>query len=331
MNRFGARRRLQQVLLQSSLLGALNGVTRASTAQPLNLSYLADPGCPDQTAFEQTVRAKVASSPGASTEHQAAIFLRLSATEGGFHGELKLQRSVTDSYVRAVVGASCDEVANALAFVLALALSEKDQVPPATGTPLAATPPPPRFSEPHAEPTRPSWRLGGGVQIGVRGGLSPELPVAEALFLVAQRRSSRWPGLELRLGFVHAQSISQLGADAATAFGWWAGRLDVCPIALSPLRRLTFRPCLGAHLGRVSGSGRPTGGQPRETTKTWGDLVFAARVQLALLGPLMAELQGDLIVPLSRYQFAFDNPDTTVYRVPSVAAAGFIGLGVLFP
>jgi len=332
MNWFCARHALRQVLRQGSLLAALTGVTRASPAQPLNLSYVADQGCPDRAAFEQAVRAKSgAPSPAATTDDDSAISLRLSATNSGYLGELKLRRSTAASYERAVVGASCSEVADALAFVLALALSEKDQPSLPTHAPGAASPSSPRLSEPRRELNRPHWRLGAGAQIGVRGGLSPELPVAEALHVVAQRPSVDSFGLELRLSFERAQSVSQLGDDAATQFDWWAGRFDVCPVALHPLNRLALRPCLGAHLGRVSGSGRPTRGTPGEAAQIWADAVAAARVQLALLGKLTLEVQGDLIVPPSRYQFAFDSPDTTIYRVPSLAAAGFVGLVVLFP
>ncbi|MET0795172.1 MAG: hypothetical protein ABW061_26875, partial [Polyangiaceae bacterium] len=252
-------------------------------------------------------------------------------TETGFWGQLKLQRVASHSDEREVTGASCSEVADALAFVLALALSTKDPLPPATSPPLAAAPASRRVSEPRRERDRPNWRWGGGVQIGVHGGVAPVLPVAEALFLVAQRPSAGPFGLALRLSFERAQPTSQLGSDATTQFSWWAGRFDACPMALHVQSRLTFLPCLGAHLGRISGSGRPVRGHPGDAAPIWSDAVGTGRVQLALLGSLLLEAQGDLIVPLSRYRFAFNRPDTDVYRVPSVAGAGFVGLLVLIP
>ena len=106
------------------LLIALICVTRPSRAesQALALEYEADATCPDQDAFAALVLQKLAAN-GVEESNGARpqIAAQIHAASSGFVGQLALRRSDASSYDREVTGASCGEVANALAFVLAMA------------------------------------------------------------------------------------------------------------------------------------------------------------------------------------------------------------------
>jgi hypothetical protein len=85
-------------------------------------------------------------------------------------------------------------------------------------------------------------------------------------------------------------------------------------------------------VGSIAASGQPatSQGSAANTRSVWVDIFASLRSQFRLVGPLSAELEAELVVPLTTYQFAFD-PGTDVYRVPSLAAAGSAGHFLYFP
>ncbi|HEY3255506.1 MAG TPA: hypothetical protein VGJ91_16220, partial [Polyangiaceae bacterium] len=180
--------------LKALLIGALTCVTRLGQAEeaPLQLDYRADSGCPDRSAFAELVvqRVTAAGVEGAiPAPPQGKVSLLADAS--GFVGELELVRGDGSHYQREVRGATCGEVANALAFVLALTLTAKE--PPAPVAPeLPKAAPPraivsPRVPEKPVEKQRAAWSFGVGVQLGARAGLMPEWALIQAAFLEMRR------------------------------------------------------------------------------------------------------------------------------------------------
>src|SRR6185295_5693702 len=125
-----------------------------------------------------------------------------------FWGSLELFWGDGTKYVRDIGGASCDEVAPALAFVLALALDERMLTRPNTAVDVGAGPssaggattnaPPADLREPNAPTPPPAsrdsersdvetsprspWQWGAGLEIGVRGGNAPKSALVESAF-----------------------------------------------------------------------------------------------------------------------------------------------------
>ena len=87
------------------------------------------------------------------------------------------------------------------------------------------------------------------------------------------------------------------------------------------------------HLGRLRAAGQPNGelGSARSSARVWLDAVFLLRLEFAATRWLSVQAQGEGLVPLTRYEFAFDAPDTPIYQSPRAAAGAFIGLGARFP
>jgi hypothetical protein len=266
-----------------------------------------------------------------------------------FQGRLALRRADGSGYERKVSGASCTEVANAVAFVLALALVANEGPPapsPDSGVAPVAQPPAlevPPAAAPAARPPRtkpaPAGRhsalsFAAGVQLGTRTGLAPRWLVLEGAFLELRRTTNQLLGLTLRGAFVNAASVSHSSVSGSTDFGWWAGRLEVCPLRVHLLTALELVPCAGMHLGRLRVSGHPDtepSGSGRTSAQWWADGLGTLRLELAVARWLSLQGQADLLLPLTQYRFAFDAPDTSVYRVPSLAAGGFVGLAARFP
>ncbi|MEO7036846.1 MAG: hypothetical protein ABI548_23045 [Polyangiaceae bacterium] len=132
----------------------LSGSVHAANSPPFALEYAADLSCPDAPAFSELVRAKL--GPTAAPSAASAVprvLVRLHATPSGFSGRLELHRLDASEYSREVSGGTCSEVANAIAFVLALALGAKDTAPEVAAAP---EPPPPPAPTPVPVPPLPS-------------------------------------------------------------------------------------------------------------------------------------------------------------------------------
>jgi hypothetical protein len=317
----------------------------AAESPTLDLDYAGDASCPDLAAFSALTQAKLeaAGSTKVSSNRPRAL-VRLHAEDAGFVGQLELNRPDAGVYSREVRGASCEEVANAVAFVLALALTAQDPPaqpawePPSPPVPLATPAPTPPLRSEHAlkrEPPQRStaWGFGAGAQLGVRTGLGPTWTAVGAAFVEVRRPSTTPFTLTLRGSFADAQTITRIDRSGTTDLHWWAGRLEVCPVQVSLLAPLSLLPCVGGHVGVLTAAGRPRTGQGHQPSKLWVDAVATLRLELRLVSWLSIQAQGEVLRPVTRYQFTFDdpNPVTTVYQVPALAAASLLGIAAQFP
>lgn len=342
----------RRALAAGAVVIALTRLSRADS-QALALDYDADATCPDQATFSALVLEKLAANGvEESNGTRPQIAAHIHAASSGFVGQLALRRSDGSSYDREVTGASCAEVANALAFVLALALGAQDRTTPsvesaapAVAAPPAAPPPVPALvplavtasasAPPPPVTERPSlWRLGASAQFGERAGLgAPTLALVGSALLEAHRIAVSPFGFTFRVGFSSANIATRSDANGSADLSWWAGRLEACPLRLRAFDRLALLPCVAADIGRQQVNGSPRSGPGSRTgtaSKPWLDGLTALRLELSLTRWLSVELQGELIAPFTRYRFAF-NPDTLVYRAPGAATAAFAGLAAHFP
>lgn len=330
-----------------------------------DLDYTADAGCPERAAFVAWVDAQLREAHETTPGSRPRAWVRLQQVGPDVSARLELTREDGSSYARELGGESCDAAAEALAFVLAYALSGGDRgnaavpaPPPAAATPSApgepAAPAAATSSAP-VEPAKPApsapaaavpaaaaeappslpprWRFGFAAQLGARAGLAPVwTPVESGLFDVRRRKSGLAP--VLRVAVQHAEPVQRVDAFGSTEFSWLAARVEGCPLQLPLVETLQAVPCAGVHLGRIRAEGKPKdalSGAGRRVDEPWVDAVLALRLELTLVRLLQLELQADALVPFTPYQFAFDNPDTSVYQVPRLAWAGFAGLGLHFP
>ena len=290
------------------------------------------------------------------------VALTLRAAESGFVGQLEIHRADGSTYDREVSGATCEEVANALAFVLALALGAKDPSPePARAVPevvaqaappaLPPLPPPaaslpaanppstlvatPRLADPVGRRRRSAWSLGVGVRLGLRAGLSPNAMLVESAFLETRRASSTPFELALRLGFANAQRDGQSSAQGTADFSWQAAYAEACFVRLRLLAPLELLPCAGMHAGQLEVTGHPAPGAgvgSHTAPTTWVDALASLRLELPVLRWLSLGLEGQVVVPFTPNSFTFDGPDSTVtvYQIPRLASAAFLGIAARF-
>jgi hypothetical protein len=315
-----------------ALLLAPLAVARSEEA-PRGLAYQADASCMDERAFAMLILERTPSADLTPIDpDRAGVVVVLRATEDTFVGQLRIRRRDGTRFAREVRGASCSEVAPAIAFIVALSLSgqgESAPEPPATAptAPLPVAPPPVA-----TDPTPAGWGFGVGAAIGARSGIAPAWSMSEMVAVEARSMADSIVAPSFRLAALHAGPVTENSGVGTAEFSWLAARAAGCPVRIRLTRGVELLPCLGVDVGSIRASGQPATpqGLAGDTGSLWGDLFTSLRGEFRLFGPISAELEVELVVPLTRYQFAFD-PSTDVYKVPPLAAAGSAGIFAHFP
>jgi hypothetical protein len=351
-----------------ALLAVLAGAddARAQAVRSVRIDYEAAPGCPDEKAFEEQIRART-SKVLVAPDGQATARVRIMSRAGRFEGDVLLadanagaSAKVREAHRR--VEGGCADVAAALALITALALdptastaSDVGQGNPATAggspTPAPAPPPAPPAASAPAPPAAPigearagksdseplsdedarahPWGLSIGAQAGLTTGVTPGLLVSVPAFIDIWRRSARLVAPALRLRFERADSgtVTVGSVGAGADFSWTAGSIDLCPIAWAP-GRMRLWPCARAEGGALVATGTGVS-PPRTGTRAWVSVGLVARARLTVIGSLFLELEGGAFAPIVRDRF-FVEPNSTVQQAPVVAAAGAAGIGVTF-
>jgi hypothetical protein len=310
---------------------ALPAVTRAGDSSSIGFSYDAEGDCPDAATFVELVRAK---APGARLETNASpradVVVVLRAANAEATGKLTVRRPDGSQYVRQVQGSSCGEVAPALAFVLALALSGEDEPRPSARpreVPSAA------LSSETVPPAPPVWRWSLSGELGMRTGLAPSWSPIERLAFDLGRVMPSVVAPRFELALSHAEAVTRIDRVGSTRFGWMSGRLGGCPLSVRPFGPLELVPCAGVDLGIISASGETStmGGQGHETSSFWLSAFGGLRLQAPVMRPIFVRAEAELTLSLTPYRFAFDRPDTPVYEIPLVGGGAYAGVAVQFP
>lgn len=346
MNRLGlARRSRFGVLLVSALLGFLRSPARAappapallvdtaegrtlaareidasaaasSTARDVRIWYRSSDGCPDGEAFVARLQALGRAATLARVGDRVDFVVTLAAGSERSAGHLERQTARGTVAIRQFGAPRCEDVAEALALSLELALQPTEEVPAVpAGTSLAAAAPvvnaepslpslapsveprPPELESPRVVPAAEAssvLRFHVGAQGQLDLGLAPGVAPGGALFLaLGSGRSS----VEARLTLRATYSVSQLDAEELEV-GLFAGRLEGCPFGMQA-SSWELHGCAGGELGMLrAGASGPTG---RTERGLWASALGLVRATWQLSSQLAPEIQVAGIAPLLRY------------------------------
>ncbi len=268
---------------------------------------------------------------------KAKFLVRIEGTRTDYRAHIES----VDGAGRALAGArslearSCDELTEALALAVALAIGQ-DGAPPASVPALATLAPSteravatgipdarPADVSSHSRVSGPA--LGGSAWVVGDTGTLPGLGIGVGLGV-----ELRWPSFALRaLGTLLPEREGTVQAPVPDARGvsiglLAAGVLACVPVALSP-GALRLALCAGAELGELSGSGTGVS-SPHHQRTLWSAVRFDADARWALPGtPLGLDLLVTAAAPLSRDEFILRNIGS-VHRPASVV--GRVGLGL---
>ena len=230
---------------------------------------------------------------------------------------------------RHVEGSTCEEVADALALIVALMFD-----PESTGTPTeAATGPAPAAGEPEApRPAPPTHRAPPPARgerwrwtIGTHGAIAAidELSIGASLFgemaMVHRHRT-----LALRLAFTSYVAEVEDRTHAATLV-WTYFTPQLCFLELGT-RASSISPCAGMSMGALTSG--PTEGveRPRELIRAWLAPQAIVRTRVAMWSRLSLEVEAALAGPRTRDRDGFGAG--AAFRVPALLPAMSVGVSM---
>ena len=319
-----------------------------SEIEPIRVHYAAHAGCPDGESFVAQLLARTPRArPAADDELARTFVVRISAQGTGSRGVLTLSGAESDEAAREVSARRCGDVVSALALIAALIVD-----PDASTSPLAPPPAPAAHDEPpnavtaSPGPDRGVATFAGAAarrdieQILLSGALGAELMGAVAphpvllprvsLELSWQRKSLVAPSV--RLSFGRGETDVGVGNVGRAKFVWVSGRLELCPIGISPVKKSMIRPCAAFEGGALTAGGVDIP-EPREETRPLLAAAALARASFSVAGPVELELYGGIEAPLVRDEYVIIDrsrpaaeQQIVAHVVPSLG--GFGGLAV---
>lgn len=233
---------------------------------------------------------------------------------------------------RSVEGKSCEEVTDAAAVAIGLALGPEPDRAELQSTPAApaANVVPNEFAAPDSTHSKALvWFAGVGASLD--SSVTPNVALGGALRLglswapsIASRTRLRFE-LEGAL-FAPTERTSANGKGGKFQLGYLAPL--VC--AETPLERNAFIGCVGYELGQLSAEGQ---GNAVSASRQRATLWYAVRAEVGLLVPVSsgfrAFARSGAALPLVRHEFVLDGSEL-VFRPPAISFRGQLGLELSF-
>ncbi len=335
----------------------------ADVTEPIRIEYRTQrgAGCPSEKEFEAQVFTRTARArPAADGESARTFIVQLRRKRGRIAGSLVVREPDGATMARRVSGSECTDVARVLALATALAIDPRaelaprqsldeprdstDRSEPDTGrepddspeadaargrSPVASPNSSPNSSPTETPPTVPAiwsarWAFGASVAFAV----TPRPPLGASALLSLARRGAHPLG-ELGLELAYRRTSSGVVRNARAAFQFYVARPTLCAPGINLAVSLLAAPCVVFEAGAVTGAGSRIPDSERQI-RFWATAEVLLRLELALGEDWFATLEGGAASPLTRYQFVFRNPDTSIYEVPALAATGALRVGSNF-
>jgi hypothetical protein len=362
MHRFAGRasRRFRTLLAAVVLSGIPWAAIAQTDEQAIRLEYRSSEGCPDRASFLGRVRARTTSAQLAPSDGGTSEVRSFDVQVTAGHpasGRMFVGAASRPEGTRMVLAETCEEVADALALVVSLAIDPRGSPPPAAplspldggAPPLQATLPPPSASlsvTPSVDPNRTAAQgsteesrprtlttrsshgvLFGGLDAALDVGVSPVALVGVSAYVGWQSKGGGLFSPSLRLAIDRALSGTISGPAGAAAFTWTVGRLDVCPVARK-FHSLRLSACARMEGGTLEVAGSNIVA-PQTKTRLWLSTGALTRGEWSFLQPLFLNVEAGASVRATNDRFLF-LPDTTVYQVPLLGFCSAAGLGAHF-
>lgn len=341
------------------MLGAVAFLSSATAfsepARPqIALSASSASGCPSEEELVARVTRRLlpASIVDPAERFEVAVELRPDVTSAA----LLVTRADGSVASRTVQGASCDDVFETVAFIVAMTIDPatasqppeasppassssptvEHVVPLAAALPLASTAPAQGSAASRrddqgdvAAPRERRLRRASEFQLGAYvDGTTAIAPYLAPVFRVSF--AARFPLRRLvpafRVGLLRslANDVTVDEKRGAT-FTFTAARAEGCVGPTLTSDRWHFEGCAGADVGALRAKG--TGVAPKhDETRPWVSLNGLGRVGYTPVRRLVVETDAGLVAPLIRDEFELHAPEALVFKPPSVALT--VGVGV---
>jgi hypothetical protein len=289
---------------------------RADDRIAVHVDYSAPAGCPDANAFRRDVSVRAPTLAFDDRDPMRTFRVTLRSAPSAFEGEIAVFSRGEARGARRLSGATCAEVASALALVLTLDVTSaiRDREDEA-----------PRAANPSRDVGR--WRLGVGAGASLVGGVAPDLLYGLGGHVELLRFSRSVLAPSLRLGVARSFTRDFDLGSASVAFTATTAELDGCPLRLA-WRQLTLVPCIRIEGGALEADATGTS-NARDDVRGWMALGVVGRASWWLVGPLAIEIEGGARAAFVRGNYVI-LPDLSVYDAPILSATGRVGVSVYF-
>jgi hypothetical protein len=298
-----------------SVACAILGLTDGAWAEPSGTFRFAW-AAPDECPSRGQVQAEIARLVGGDLLLRQGGELEVKATVSHspfWSAELTTQHAGQTGR-RTIEAPSCKAVADATALIVAL-LIDPDAV-----AAKAQAPTPEAISVPEAPKARASQVVfGTGIHLQGRVGTLPGADIGIGLGI--GMAGPRWR-TDLRWTYgLRRDQVASLPSGASGRFNIAAGSLTEC-FNLGQAK-LGFGPCVSLEMGRVSveGYGTTTGFSKHSL---WLALGGGALVSFAIGPHLRASMEADVVVPMYRPDYVFQDVPGVVFKAPAVGGRALV-------
>jgi hypothetical protein len=336
------------VVLASCCL-LVRGAAAHEPPDAIRLTYEGPPGCPDQTALVARIQARLPLRIALENE-PAPLFAVVVHPRGDILlGQVASTTDTGEVATREVTGANCNDVIDALALIVTMALGPSpvpdvvaDQAGSASagksGSSGIAAIESPGNPELPPEPERPEaatdtrraaeYRLAASLQGSLTVGYVPAaLPGTGARVQLLRRRGEHLGAQAVAVGLSAIPSTERGLAEGRAKLSWTVGQLSLCPASLSLSGSMSLLACGRLDIGSLRAEGDQIA-HPRTKALLWSSLGAEAEMSWVPIDPLIVGGQAAVLFPLTSYRFVFD-PDTVAYGAPRVGLSVSLSAGVL--
>jgi hypothetical protein len=305
------------------------GLTCSARAQSeLELTWSAEPPCPDRAWVTQRITERL----GSTTTARAGEPLRAEAsvTRGDAQGfVLQLHTERGDSAAdRAIEGARCDELAEAAVLIIALML-EQDRPPPAPTEPAPVASEPPATTIRAAPAAPPAQARPVPTSFFVRADLVVERGYTSSFGLAPQLAAGydfRWLRAELAGFWLAPRTVGDDPTGGQVRVSLWALRPTGCARLWGT--RVALSLCAGLELGQASGRGVGLVENTRHTAP-WLAATAAPRIAISLTRNFALNFELGAAVPFRVMRFvsldAQGRTTGTVYTAAPISGRATLG------
>jgi hypothetical protein len=307
---------------------ALPAQAGAAPSDAGRFGYRAPAECPSGADFSAQVATRTAVWLAPSSSFAVTVAIDRSAQ--GFVGRITFARAEQPT-VRELQAADCNELVQALAFIVAVLVDPQASVTPLAAPvepPMSLASPTPASPPPSRALAARSWFI-AGPEAAFETPLTHYGAIAERLFFGLGRgeRTLALSSARLSLGRLGAHASSAISAAQAD-FVLETARLEGCLFRVGE-RGLALEPCPFVELGRLQAVGLHRGGNVT-SNQLWASVGLALRPTWTVSRRLVLGVGLGLELPLDRYRFAFTGePELT--RTPDAAFEASLSLGLRFP
>jgi len=306
--------------------------------------------CPDAAAFAAKIEEHLGRSPGlAAGESRRKLVARI-GREADPRSRWSASVDVLDPAGNVVgrrtiakISDSCEAVADALALVSALVLSDPSfadpqssadhaaRLPPALSSAAASetatiAPPSTVSSEAPVKPGRRAFAIDGGILVAA--GLLPGLALGGEVRLFAA--PAAWPPLFATFA-LWQQAKKSIADDRGANLDLWTAGLGTCPVYARSLS-WALGACAGGEVGHLRATGFGFSHTASEAQWTFG-LGAGGLLQRKIVAGFSVAFGLEIMVPLRKGRVAYapgPNQSLEVWRASPVAGAGSLRLGYAF-